>query len=138
MLMLNAIDSSIDVTLAVIIVIILNLEDVAYLPKVAALIEFEKLVLGVFKIYINTAFEDEVDTCAYDIQRNEALVFLAVFEAKTCGQLSHKLVIGSEAKFWILEENFKIFLKLLKQVLFNDLNLHIIWQLIVEIIFLQE
>ena len=44
MFILNTVDSSVEVHVAIVIVIILDFEDVTYFAKVAALVEFKQLI----------------------------------------------------------------------------------------------
>lgn len=88
--------------------------------------------------YLHTSFLNKEDARTHRIQFYNAVFLSDMFVAQRGSNHGHELIISFETKFWILEQNVEVLLEALKQVIFDNFNFHVFWDLLIKLIIFQE
>ena len=121
-----------------VIVIINNLEYETNVPEIASFFKRNKWMPEIFVVHLHWASKYKIDSIAHDFLFQHTFWHTGIFKWERRCNHWDQFVVSFKTELWIIEKNFKLFLKLLQQVLSDYLNLHIFWDILVKHIFCQE
>ena len=121
-----------------VLVLISYLKDKTDVAKVASFIQCKEHLFTISPKCLNTASIDKENTMANCILSHDGLSLLELLVGYRGSNICNQLVISLETKFLVFEKDIKLGLEWLKEVVFDNLDLHVFWNLLIEFIFGQE
>lgn len=103
-----------------------------YLSEVTLLIQNDYWLSSVLVADLNLALLDKYDAPTNQSKRKDALtrVFIDMVVLKRCYDLANELVISFESKLQVYKYIHELFLKILHQVALDQVNFHLLCQIL--------